>query len=113
MAKNDDTETKKYQKEVENLLEKREKLTKSVDFIVSSIAKDKSDMMDERRPITDLDCHDKVVKSFHRLCYNMGKNPFLGTLSHKVVNLCHILPAEEIVLQFELLCRGITLDNVL
>ncbi|KAI6204067.1 hypothetical protein M3Y94_00629700 [Aphelenchoides besseyi] len=38
--------------------------------------------------IGNLDCHDNVVIAYHRLCFNLGKNPYAQNAVRALTNLC-------------------------
>uniref|UniRef100_A0AC34Q0F0 Legumain n=1 Tax=Panagrolaimus sp. JU765 TaxID=591449 RepID=A0AC34Q0F0_9BILA len=52
------------------------------------------------KKVTQLQCHDKVIKAFDRLCAPFDRNPFAFKLSAAFANLCEVTRKPEKIVEF-------------
>ncbi|CAD5219385.1 unnamed protein product [Bursaphelenchus xylophilus] len=100
LKKNNDAEkAAKMRAEIGELLERRQLVDKDIQSFVEKVATtdELKELLAKFKPITDFECHHKVLRYFSRNCYSLAKNPYLGKSMYKIVNLCHAMSAEEII----------------
>jgi len=102
---------------IEEMIEKRGNLETIIKKIVTrvSVSREHSERLTLARPqrLTQLNCHDKLVKAFSRHCFNFGKNTYALKYAYILANICEdgSLDTDNVIRTLRQVCKTVT-DNV-
>lgn len=104
-------EKRKIALEIEELIERKEGVSKTMEAIVqrcTTSEEQKTRVLKTRANPEDFDCYRQAVKTFSKICYNLGQNDHALRHVYALSNLCEEnIPAEMIVSAIMRECAGI------
>jgi len=111
-----DQEKQQLQAEVDAMIEKRSHLETIVKKIITRVAisREHEERLTLARPqaLTQLDCHDNLVKAFSRHCFDFGKNTYALKYAYILANICEDgMDADEVVRTMRQVCKNVTIKD--
>lgn len=103
--------------EIEQMIDRRGHLETIVKKIVTriSVSREHEERLTLARPqtLTNLECHDKLVKAFSRHCFDFGKNSYALKYAYILANICEdgSLDTDNIVRNIRQVCKSITVTD--
>jgi len=111
-----DPEKQELHAQIDDMIEKRGHLETIVTKIVTrvSISREHQQKLVLARPqkLTQLDCHDKLVKAFSRHCFDFGKNAYALKYAYILANMCEDgLDADDTIRTMRQVCKAVQVTD--
>jgi len=109
MSENDESKKEALTAELKIILEKRHLVDSIVDRIVSNVAVEANvahnTLTKSALSLHNLECHDKVAKAFHNICFDLSRNSYAMKYVRYFSNMCELgLQADKIIAQMQSAC---------
>lgn len=111
-----DQEKQQLHAEIDDMMDKRGHLETMIKKIVTrvSISREHEERLVLARPqqLTQLECHDKLVKAFSRHCFDFGKNTYALKYAYILANICEDgLDADDAVRTIRQVCKTVAVND--
>jgi len=109
-------ERRQIQSQIDQMIEKRSHLDTIVKKLVARVAvsREHIERLTLARPqtLTDLDCHDKLVKAFSSHCFDFGKNSYALKHAYILANICEDgVAADNVISAMKEVCKNVAITS--
>jgi legumain len=112
-----DEEKESFKSLIEDMVEKRGHVDTIVKKIVTRLAvsSEHEQLLTASRPkqLTNLQCHNDLIKAFSRHCFNFGQNPYAMKYAYILGNICEqgALDPDNVIRTMRQVCKAVTITD--